>query len=73
MPTDNISQTLKESYAQANSADVYLETLEVFSDFSGEVPYKGTQVGSFDEFYGLTVDFEDDTEDYLIDTGILTA
>ena len=69
MPTDNISQTLKESYAQANSADVYLETLEVFSDLSGEAPYDGPYVGMTD-LYTNPEDFE--SGDPLPNTGVIT-
>jgi hypothetical protein len=35
MPSESISQALKESYAQANAADVYLETLAVSSRAPG--------------------------------------
>lgn len=69
MPSD-ISQALKESYAQANSADVYLETLEVSSGSFGTSPYDGDDTGLLSRFF-IDQDFED-PGDYLLDTGILT-
>ena len=36
MPSESISQALKESYAQANVADVYLETLAIKSRSPGQ-------------------------------------
>ena len=70
MPTDNISQALKESYAQADSADVYLETIEVFPDVATVAPFTGSQVGFLD-LYANIDDFEG-SGDPLLNTGTLT-
>ena len=70
MPTDNISQALKESYAQANSADVYLETIEVFPDTADTIPFTGSAVGAFD-WYHIAQTFESGTS-FLSFTGTLT-